>query len=375
MSGAGRRGGEESPLTDSVADRASLLAGLKDAEDALTKKRAVALPDLFIDHIVSLPKWGDTQRQVAATVIRGGGNIRGGVQHLAAGGNAFNAARALSRLGVPTKFLGRTSRSAMDFAANSTHGERVDSSLVQLDGETAMTASMEMGTERTNVMFNDPGSLEGLTAKDLGDGAKAAVEGAHAVLVANWAGNRGEGTAFVKEVLGWAKAGEAKTFLDPSDVWGREGDVLQMLREVAKGGMLDWLLVNEPELREVSRVLLLNDTNESPCSHDDFEGQARELSRHIKAAVASHRRQESQSHRAGAKEASLEWPPIDPQRMTGAGDAWNAGFIVGVLLDLEPVDRLQLAHAVGRVYVSRAAGPPPTLAEVRQYLVSTEEKP
>lgn len=362
-------------MSDAVADRASLLAALKDAEETLTKKRACALPDLFIDHILSLPRWGDTQKQIAATVIRGGGNLRGGDQHLAAGGNAFNAARALARLGVPTKFLGRTSRSAMDFASTSTHGERVDSSLVQLDGQTSMTASLEMGNERTNVMFNDPGSLEGLAPSDLGEGAKAAIEGADAVLVANWAGNRSAGTAFAKEVLGWAKSGQAVTFLDPSDVWGREPDVLQMLREVAKGEDLDWLLVNEPELREVSRVLLLNDTNESPCSHDDFEGQARELSRHLKAAVASHRRQGSQSHRSGAIEASLEWPPMEPQRMTGAGDAWNAGFIAGVLLGLQPVDRLQLAHAVGRVYVSRAAGPPPTLAEVRQYLVSTEESP
>jgi sugar/nucleoside kinase (ribokinase family) len=261
----------------------------------------------------------------------------------------------------------------MDFAATSTHGERVDATLVRLDGRTAMTASLEMGTQRTNVMFNDPGSLDGLTASDLAPGAKEAVEGADAVLVANWAGNRQGGTAFAKEVLAWARAGGAATFLDPSDVWGREPDVLAMLREVAKGEHLNWLLVNEPELREVSRVLLLHDTNESPCAHDDFEGQARELSRHLTAAVASHRRQGAQSHRGGEREADISWIPIEPLRMTGAGDAWNAGFIAGVLLGLQPIDRLQLAHAVARVFVARAAGPPPTLAEVRQYLTSTQE--
>jgi sugar/nucleoside kinase (ribokinase family) len=358
---------------DGLADRASLLAALKGAEGALGKQRAVALPDLFIDHIVSLPKWGETQKQVAATVLRGGGNIRGGVQHLAAGGNAFNAARALSRLGVATKFVGHTSRSAVDFAASSTHGERVDSTLVRIDGRTSMTASLEMGTERSNVMFNDPGSLEGLTAADLAPGAREAVGNADAVLVANWAGNRAQGTEFAKEVLAWAKGGGAATFLDPSDAWGRDQDVLRLAREVCKGEHLDWLLVNEPELREVSRVYILNDTGESPCAHDDFEGQARELTRHLRCAVASHRRQGSQSHRSGAKEAALEWTAIEPQRMTGAGDVWNAGFIAGVLLGLSPVDRLQLAHATARVYVSRAAGPPPTLAEVRQYLVSTSD--
>lgn len=362
-------------MAETHADRAALLAALKDAESTLAKKRAVALPDLFIDHIVSLPKWGDTQKQVAATVLRGGGNIRGGTQELAAGGNAFNAARALSRLGVATRFVGHTSRAAMDFAATSTHGERVDATLVRLDGRTSMTASLELGSERTNVMFNDPGSLEGLTAGDLAPGAKEAVGEADAVLLANWAGNRAQGTAFAKEVLAWARAGGAATFLDPSDVWGREADVLTMLREVAKGEHLDWLLVNEPELREVSRVLLLNDTNESPCAHDDFEGQARELSRHVRAAVASHRRQGAQSHRLGAMEAELAWTPLDPLRMTGAGDTWNAGFIAGALLGLQPIDRLQLAHAVARVFVAQAAGPPPTLAEVRQYLSSTADGP
>ncbi len=360
-------------MPETHADRASLLAGLKDAEGTLTKKRAVALPDIFIDHILTMPKWGDTQRQVAATVLRGGGNLRGVPQHLAAGGNAFNTARALARLGVPTRFLGRTSRSAMEFATSSTHGERVDTTLARLDGETSMTASFEMGAERVNVMFNDPGSLDGLTAADLGEAARSAVQGAHAVLVANWAGNRSNGTAFAKEVLAWAKEGEAVTFLDPSDVWGREQDVLQLLKDVAKGEHLDWILVNEPELREVSRVYLLNETSTSPCSHDDFEGQAKELSRHLRAAIASHRRGGSQSHRSGNLEAALEWAPIEPQRTTGAGDAWNAGFIAGALLGLPPVDRLQLAHAVARVFIARKAGPPPTLAEVRQYLVSTEE--
>ncbi len=360
-------------MAETGDDRASLLAALKGAEDTLNQKRAVALPDLFIDHIVSLPKWGETQKQIVSTVIRGGGNIRGGAQRLAAGGNAFSAARGLSRLGVATKFIGHTSRSAMDFAVNSTHGERVDSSLVRLDGRTAMTASLEMGVERANVMFNDPGSLVGLKAADLGDGAREAITKADAVLVANWAGNPSQGTAFADEVLGWARSGGAATFLDPSDVWGREQEVLHMLRQLGKGENLDWLLVNEPELREVSRVLLLNDTSESPCAHDDFEGQARELSRHLRTAVASHRRQGSQTHRSGSKEASLEWPPIEPARITGAGDTWNSGFIAGVLLGLSPLHRLQLAHAVARVFVSHTAGPPPTLAEVRQYLISTED--
>jgi len=357
-------------MVEDMAGRAALLAALEGAEETLNQKRAVALPDLFIDHIVSLPRWGDTQKQIVATVIRGGGNIRGGSQHLAAGGNAFNAARGLSRLGVPTKFVGHTSRSAMDFAVSSAHGERVDSALVRLDGKTSMTASLELGAERTNVMFNDPGSLDGLTVADLEEGAKEAIATADAVVVANWAGNRAGGTAFAAEVLRWAKEGGAATFLDPSDVWGREPDVLNLLRTVAQGEHLDWLLLNEPELREVSRVLLLHESNESPCAHDDFEGQARELSRRVRAAVASHRRQGAQSHRGGAREASLESAPIEPQRMTGAGDAWNAGFIAGVLLALPPLGRLQLAHAVARVFVSAAAGPPPSLAEVRQHLAS-----
>ena len=311
--------------------------------------------------------------RVGLAVLRGGGNIRGGEQRMAAGGNAFNAAVGLARLGVATRFLGRTSQVAMDFAARHLQSVPLDFSLVRLDGSTSMTASLEFGPERSNVMFNDPGALEGLQASDLLGEAKSAVSSADAVVVANWAGNRAGGTAFAAEVLGWAKQGGATTFLDPSDVWDRDQDVLTMLRSVAKTPLLDWLLVNEPELREVARVYLLNETNESPCSHDDFAGQGRELSKHLRSGVASHRRQGAQSHRAGKEEAALGFTPIEPQRMTGAGDAWNAGFVAGALLGLTPQERLELAHAVARVFVGARSGPPPGLAEVREFLSSTSQ--
>jgi len=65
-------------LSGSGAPRAKqeLLSALEGAEGALRGKRAVCLPDLFIDHIVEMPRWGEAQKQITATFLRGGRRSR-----------------------------------------------------------------------------------------------------------------------------------------------------------------------------------------------------------------------------------------------------------------------------------------------------------
>ena len=348
----------------------SLLWALEGLEGKIQGKHVLCLPDLFLDHIAALPKWGDLQKPITAAVLRGGGNFRSGEQRIAPGGNAFNTARALARLGVPARFAALTSREALEFVDRETTDEPIDLTLVETTGRTSMTIAMELGPDRINVMMNDPGSLEGLRLADLGSGVAQAINGAAAVHVGNWAQNRSQGTAFARDVLQAAKRAGALTFLDPSDLTNREPDVLEFIHAVAQGEHLDWLLVNESEVRELARVLLLHDSSTSPCAHDDTEGQGKEFTKRSKSAVAVHLLRASMSFRKGKMEAQAPVSVIPPARTTGAGDVWSAGFIAGTLAGIGAAERLQLANIVARLFVSKPAGPPPTLGEVRAALAA-----
>lgn len=55
---------------------------------------------------------------------------------------------------------------------------------------------------------------------------------------------------------------------------------------------------------------------------------------------------------------------VEPLRVTGAGDSWNSGNILGHLAGLA------LANAVAGLYISGKDGIAPTLAEVARFLES-----
>jgi sugar/nucleoside kinase (ribokinase family) len=332
--------------------------------ERLRGKPVLCLPDLYIDEVVSLPKWAEVQKQLTSAALRGGGRVRSQGQRMVAGGNAFNAARALARLGVPARFAGLTSQAALDFAAAATAGEGLDLTAVKVGGRASLTVALEMGPERANVQLNDPGSLDGLRLSALGDGVHGAMKGAAAVHVANWGQNASAGTDFVEEALKAARAAGALTFLDPSDLWGREKDTLALIQNAARGKDLDYLLVNQAELRELARVLLLSDGGTSPCAHEDVEGQGREFSKRVEAGVAVHTVGRAESWRKGKSEGAAVAPAVPPVRTTGAGDVWNGAFIAGTVAGLAPLPRLEFAEAAARLFVT-THGPPPTLEEVR----------
>lgn len=348
---------------------AELLKAIEGLEQRLAGKPVLCLPDLYIDELVSLPRWADFQKQLTSATLRGGGRIRSQGQHMVIGGNAFNTARALARLGVPARFAGVTSASALEFAVHETKGEAIDLRAVMTGGRPSLTVALEMGADRANVQLNDPGSLDGLRLADLGGAVHEALKGVAAVHVANWGQNVTGGTAFVEEALAAARSAGAATFLDPSDLWGREKDTLELIERVAKGKHLDYFLVNEAELRELARVLLLHAGGTSPCAHDDVDGQGKEFTKRVEAGLAVHTQGKGQSWRKGRGEGLVEAPPAAPLRTTGAGDVWNAGFIAATVAGLSPQFRLEFAHALARRFVT-TQGPPPTTADVRASLHS-----
>ncbi|HEV2226925.1 MAG TPA: hypothetical protein VGR56_09020, partial [Nitrososphaerales archaeon] len=52
------------------------------------------------------------------------------------------------------------------------------------------------------------------------------------------------------------------------------------------------------------------------------------------------------------------------RRLTGAGDVWDAGAILGRLKGLEEVPRLRLANKAARLYLESEGFMPPTREQI-----------
>jgi sugar/nucleoside kinase (ribokinase family) len=65
---------------------------------------------------------------------------------------------------------------------------------------------------------------------------------------------------------------------------------------------------------------------------------------------------------------SVETFHVRSLRVTGAGDAWNAGNILGYASKLSDECRLALANAVAAYYVSSTKGKHPTRKQLLKFL-------
>jgi sugar/nucleoside kinase (ribokinase family) len=77
---------------------------------------------------------------------------------------------------------------------------------------------------------------------------------------------------------------------------------------------------------------------------------------------------------ATIKDENIETQPAfdtEARILCGAGDAWNAGAVFGLLQELTHADRLVLANAIAALYVSYGTTDHPTLSQVRSFLESS----
>jgi ribokinase len=55
---------------------------------------------------------------------------------------------------------------------------------------------------------------------------------------------------------------------------------------------------------------------------------------------------------------------VDAKTLTGAGDSWDAGDMLGYLAGLGPQERLLFANCCASLYVRDPQGEPPTMNKV-----------
>lgn len=345
-----------------LADRElrALASRLRAVEPA--RFHVVTLPDFFLDHFVKVGRWSDVSPQWAAVHARGGGNVPTPGQHFQPGGNAANTALALARLGVRVHLVARTSQFGQVYIENTLGRMGVDTRYVRGDGHLAVTTAIEFQEDRpANLMLSDPGSVAQYGPEELDANDWTLLDAADLVLVANWSQNR-RGTSLVEAVARKAKL----SMLDTGDPSVRGADQPAAVRELTTRVLplpeLGVYALNENELRQLVGRDLRGERDERAA--------AKELhARRPEGVLDLHTARFAATY-GPSGEAVAPTFRVEPLRVTGAGDAWNAGDILGHLAGLAPQERLALANAVAGLYVSGKEGVAPTLADVVAFLDS-----
>lgn len=339
------------------------------------KLDVVVMPDFFLDRLINL-NW-DTAgffSMVKDVADRKGGSIDGIAQTDIRGGNAINTASALAALGTAVTPIACTSKFGLQQINFHLKRYHVDTSHIKLSAKASVTTALEFKAEsgKANVMLRDLGALADFGPASLNDDDYEVIEHADYVCVFNWVGTRKFGTELAQTVFRRVKAREkGKTYYDTADPTPKSDKIPELMEKVLKTRQVDILSVNENEA--ICYAAMLNSEINEQRGKLRFEElameAARALARHLSARIDLHTTSFSA---AFTKKSEVVVPAFKIQalRATGAGDAWNAGNILGDGNTLSDECRLALANAVAACYLADPEGTHPT----RQRLVKFIKK-
>ncbi len=339
-----------------------LLPSLK---QKLKELRVAVMPDFFLDRLVTYE--GDVKnfsKAIGDVAGRKGGSIHGIRQLELRGGNAANTASALAALGAKVHPIIGTSRLGFHLLKFYLEPLGVDLTHVKAKGELAITTAIELDyqDEKANVMMSHLGSLPELGPGDLTpEDLKLLREVDYACLF-HWAATRRWGTELAEEVFGFVKReGRGKTYYDTSDPTPKKDDIPRLVKNVLLRDFVDILSVNENEAFCYASQLDDNVKSlQKRLKPDECAKKcARTLAENIAARVDLHTTTIAGSF---TRNSEVIVPAFQVQvlRATGAGDAWNAGNIIGDAFNLPDRSRLTLANAVAAYYISSPTGEHPT---------------
>ncbi len=312
----------------------------------LRRTRTVVLPDLYVDALAFLPPWAKSGRRLSAVARRGGGNIPVGAIEFKLGGNAANLAVGLARLGGQVDLIAHTDELGSRLLQNAAEGTDLRTAGVRVGAKGSASLVLECGP--SNVMLSHAGPLaefgpERLTADDW-----ERIDSADAVALVNWAQNK-RGTALLRKLSSRLARRGTFLYLDAGDVRHRGPDITALRRDRGAWKGVSAFGMNQNELGAFTRG--------SSVEH------AQALADELDTRVDLHTRQWAASV-TGQSAVRVTAPRTPGRRVTGAGDAWNAGNLAGYLMELGERQRLGLAHRVATHYVTGESGLPPTAKDV-----------
>ncbi len=337
----------------------------------------VVMPDFFMDRIINLDL--DAQgfcSTVNAIVQRKGGSIDQVAQVDQRGGNSVNVASALLALGANVIPIVCTSRLGLEQMRFHLGQYNTDLSHVKTFPKASITTALEFRAEtgKTNVMIRNLGSLEDFGPADLNEADYFAISNADYVCLFNWAGTRKHGTELAGAVFQRAKTGRCKTYFDTADPTPNSHKMRELMGKVLKTNQVDIFSVNENEAVAYASLL----SNEVAEKREKIEFNelallsAQILARHLNSRIDLHTTTFSVTV---TTERAFYVPAfkVNPLRATGAGDAWDAGNLIGDAAGLSHEARLTLANAVSACYLTDPDGTHPSKQKIARFLQKADD--
>ncbi|MEM2991602.1 MAG: carbohydrate kinase family protein [Halobacteria archaeon] len=321
-------------------------------------KSVVALPDFYLDHIVRYPygveRFVEDVKRIAQ---QGGGNIIDIPQQYTLGGNASNFADTLARLGSKVYLIARTSPFGKMCLQHFLEGLKVDLTHVKVDSHLSTSSIVEMNLSGrlVNVMIGDAGGLKDFDANKLDEEDLKLLEDADYVCVFNWCQNKFGTELFLQVAKVVGRNDFGYLFIDIGDPSSRIDELKTLCEGLCKVGKIGGLGLNENEAYWVGKTL--------GCESEDRSELAAYISKRFEGEILLHTAELS-SHNIKGEATSIPTFDVKPQKATGAGDCWNAGYILGLILDLSYTERIFLANAVAAAHITKPVSERITLDDV-----------
>jgi ribokinase len=288
--------------------------------------------------------------------------LRGYKQKEIKGGNATNLAFALSSLSVKTDLFIVGDDVARGFTMSRPEGCNIH----VIDGTSGYTIAIEFPYKgrNVNVMVSDVGDVAEFSGDRLSSVDTKTISDSSCIALLNWSSNK-RGNDLAELVFSLPKRKGRLNFLDPADLAGTEDRIDALIKRIIRRDLLDVFSMNENEARILSARL--SSKLPSNYSVDNIKKTARSLNDVLNIIVDIHTPQGC----ASAIEGEVFWAESFGKiegTVTGAGDVWDSGDIVGHLLKLEHQKRLQLANTCAYLYLSNKNTRPPSLNAVEKFL-------
>ncbi len=335
------------------------------------------IPDFFIDRLLDLNcRPSQLSPVIEKAAEHKGGSIDNIPQTELPGGNAVNTASALAALGATVTPLICTSKLGRKLLKLHLKSQRIDLSHVKLLPKASLTTALEFKAEngKTNIMLRDVGSLADFGPENLTEHDYQLVENADYVCIFNWAGTKKHGTQLAETIFKRVKTkGKGKTYFDTADPTPNTPHIPELINRVLKNPHVDTLSLNENEAVTYADHFIKNDqTTKKKTNLSEMALQsARILAKHLPARIDLHTTNLAATLTKN-KEVKVPTFKITPLRATGAGDAWNAGNILGDAYDLSDEGRLTLANAVAASYLIDPEGLHPTQQRLIKFIETSQ---
>jgi len=332
----------------------------------------VILPDFFVDHFVLVPTFEEFIENLKRLAKQGGGNILGSEQFIRRGGNCVNTASTLLALGIDSKLIVTTDECGASLL-KALAPEGLDLGHIHTDGQLSSTVSIETEFEgrKVNLMVSDSGSASSFKFSDLTPTDIQLIKESGIVTLVNLNHNE-DGADLAYELFKMVKeSSKAITFMDIGDPSSQPNRIEPLLKRAITSGTIDVLGLNENEVGWLAWALTDHDEHWRNIANqpEEWIRGAKLISRETGVRVILHTPHFAASI-SGDDVVSAPTFQVETNIVCGSGDAFNAGLIYGLLLDLQNIDQLILANAVAALYISSTDSNPPSRNELLQFLKS-----